>query len=66
MHAIVKCKFTVCERQKFPMHYHQIGQYVIIPLKFPSLKKEMFNLKKDKIFSKVKGRIKKSKIVWKK
>ena len=61
IHAIVKYKFVVCEREKLPVHYHQIGEYIIIPLKFPSVKKEMFNVKKDKIFSRVKSGIKKSK-----
>ena len=37
------------------MHYHQIGHYVIIHLKFPSVKKDMLNVNKDKIFSRVKS-----------
>ena len=37
------------------MHYHQIGHYVIIHLKFPLVKKDMLNVNKDKIFSKVKS-----------
>ena len=37
------------------MHYHQIGHYVIIHLKFPSIKKDMLTVNKDKIFSRVKS-----------
>ena len=42
------------------MHFHQIVHYVITHLKFPSVKKDMLNVNKDKIFSSVKS-IKKSK-----
>ena len=54
MHAIVKYRFTICEREKLPMHYQQIGQYIIISLKFPSVKKDIFNPKIDRIFLRVK------------
>ena len=34
--------FDVCEREKIPMRFHQIGQYIILPTKFPSVKNCIF------------------------
>ena len=40
MEGTIKYRFFVCERGKLPSHLHQIGQYMIDPLKFPSLRNE--------------------------
>ena len=39
--GVIKYKVMIYRRGEIPMHYHQIGKYIIKPLNFQSLKNEV-------------------------